>query len=76
MRMFCGSCEGACRFFAGALLFIGFETVDQFGHMRKLRGQTAILTGASGGLGNFIAPAMARAGIEPCSGGLSWRGTS
>ena len=32
--------------------------------MRNLRGQTAILTGASGGLGNFIAPAMARAGMN------------
>jgi short-subunit dehydrogenase len=32
--------------------------------MKNLRGQTAILTGASGGLGNFIAPAMARAGMN------------
>jgi len=32
--------------------------------MKNLRGQAAILTGASGGLGNFIAPAMARAGMN------------
>jgi short-subunit dehydrogenase len=32
--------------------------------MKDLRGRTAILTGASGGLGNFIAPALARAGMN------------
>jgi short-subunit dehydrogenase len=32
--------------------------------MKDLRGCTAILTGASGGLGNFIAPALARAGMN------------
>jgi NAD(P)-dependent dehydrogenase (short-subunit alcohol dehydrogenase family) len=32
--------------------------------MRDLRGRTAILTGASGGLGSFIAPALARAGMN------------
>lgn len=32
--------------------------------MKDLRGRTAILTGASGGLGSFIAPALARAGMN------------
>lgn len=32
--------------------------------MKKLRGQTAILTGASGGVGRVIAPAMAKAGMN------------
>jgi short-subunit dehydrogenase len=32
--------------------------------MKDLRGRTAILTGASGGLGNYIAPALARAGMN------------
>lgn len=32
--------------------------------MKDLRGKTAILTGASGGLGKFIAPALAKAGMN------------
>jgi short-subunit dehydrogenase len=32
--------------------------------MKDLRGRTAILTGASGGLGNYIAPELARAGMN------------
>lgn len=32
--------------------------------MKELRGRTAILTGASGGLGSFIASALARAGMD------------
>ncbi len=32
--------------------------------MKNLRGRTAILTGASGGLGSFIAPALAEAGMN------------
>ncbi len=32
--------------------------------MKDLRGRTAILTGASGGLGNFIAPVLAEAGMQ------------
>jgi short-subunit dehydrogenase len=49
---------------AGTLLCSGLELPIDFGRMMNLRGQTAILTGASGGLGNFIAPAMARAGMN------------